>query len=104
AGDDDVQRFDEDAHIRTYQSPVTVRGRGSPLSHPRATLWATNRISHALNRRSRRTTVPGDQIKMPRAIFAAVLAATLSSHCFSQHTRQDTRLFPVGEDGKAGYI
>jgi hypothetical protein len=57
-----------------------------------------------LNRRSGRTTVPGDQIKMPRAIFAAVLAATLSSHCFSQHTRQNTRLFPVGEDGKAGYI
>src|SRR2546421_1354725 len=87
-----------------YQPPVTPRGRGSPLSHPRATLRAMNRISHALNRRSRRTTVPGDQIKMPRAILAAVLAATLSSHCFSQHTRQDTRLFPVGADGKAGYI
>src|SRR6266480_1929571 len=91
-------------YVQLTLDPSSFSAALHPLSHPRATLRAMNRISHALNRRSRRTTVQGDQIKMPRAILAAVVAAALSSHCSLQHPRQDMRLFPVGEDGKAGYV
>ena len=41
---------------------------------------------------------------MPRVILAAVVAAALSYSCSPQNPRQDVRLFPVGADGKAGYV